>query len=186
MKRVGRAVDRAVGVLSGACAAISALLLVLMMLLIVVQVSVRQLGGSNLNLAVEMSGYAIAGITLLAAPYGLRSGAFIRVSLVYDRLAPVGRALLQLVFDCLGILYVGLLTYYLWEVAGDFQRGSVVSSTGTGTPLYLPLFVVVFGAAVCCLALAVEIVRDVLAAAAGTTGRAIRDRSVPAAPRSGL
>lgn len=171
MRQVGRALDRGVGALSSFCGVLSAVLLVLMMLVIVVQVALRGAFDVNLNVAIELSGYAIAAITLLAAPYGLRSGAFIRVTIVYDRLRPRPQALLRFLFDCLGLLYVGLLTYYLWDLTARFFVSGIVSSTGNKIPQYLPLALVLLGAAVCFLAVLVEVARDVIAIAAGSTGR---------------
>lgn len=175
MGRICRSLDSLIDRLALAAMALSALLLVAMLAVISFEVAVRSTGLGNPNIALELGGYAIAAITLLSAAHGLRSGGFIRVTLIYDKLNERTQACLQILFNTVGLWYVGLLTWNLTQLALQFHQNNNVSATALGIPQYLPLIPVVLGSSVLGLVLVSDLMRAVGTLLSG--GGAQRDTS---------
>lgn len=116
----------------------SNVLLVALFLLINTEIVLRATLGKSTLVSDEYSGYLLCWLTLCGMLYAVRTGAFLQVAFVVNRLRGRGRALAEAVAALGGLFVCGVacystavLTYTTWRFHG-------VSTYFSETPLYLP------------------------------------------------
>jgi len=83
------------------------------------------------NALVEMQWYLFSVVFLLAAPWALRSGAHVRVDILYERVGPKGRAWINLIGTL--VLLLPFAAIGLWSCWG-FAAESIMSREGSNDP----------------------------------------------------
>lgn len=122
--------------------------------LVAAEVLGRSLFGYSLEFMEEISGYLLVAITFLAAADSFAAGSFMRVDVVYARLAPAARTRLERGLALLSAAFAGGLSWYLAKLVLSSYRNGVVSPNLTAIPLWLPQLAMVIGMlllAVACL-----------------------------------
>ena len=132
-------------------------LLICMMLMIAGDVALREFAGTSMLVASEMAGYMMVAVTFLSAGYSLRTGSFIRVTALLDRMPRVMRLFVQLLYDFLSLVYGLALGYFALQLALDSHARGIHSAQVSGTPLYIPQVAMVVGIGLLILAMLVEI-----------------------------
>ncbi|GGB38864.1 C4-dicarboxylate ABC transporter permease [Tistrella bauzanensis] len=99
---------------------------------------VLRLFGSSLHGAHELSGYVLAIVTSWGLAYALIEKAHIRIDVIYMRLSPRLRVVLDVVSILMMALFVIVLLSQVQELlAGTLRRGST-ANTPLQTPLWIP------------------------------------------------
>jgi TRAP-type C4-dicarboxylate transport system permease small subunit len=153
-------------------ARLSALVLGLLTLLILVEITLWNLFGKTTLIADEYSAYGLAGLVFLGAGWTLKEKGHIRITLVLGLLpARLARGI-EFLAGSTATLFLGYITYQLYRMAASAWRYGSTSGTLTATPLWIPQGVVVLGAAVFTLQMAVETLK-LLPPVAAVRGRSI-------------
>ncbi len=138
-------------------------LLVAMIGHILVEIVLRSFFAASTYVLDEFVGYGVAAMTFLAAGHTLRSGVFIRVNIVLDRLPAEGglRRGMEVFCAVVTLLAIALLVQFFWiSVSRHYTRGSV-SETIAEVPLWIPEGLVLIGLGILCIQLltyAVELI----------------------------
>ena len=93
----------------------------------------------------EYSGYLLVFITFLAASSSVRSGYFVRLNVVTQRLPKRAQDILNILAYALGVL---VLSFYLWRCFELFVQSlqrHTTSVTSLYTPLAFPQFFMIMG-----------------------------------------
>ncbi len=152
MRRIILIIDR----LSDFLAKISALVLGLMTVLILLEIFLWNVFQKTTLIADEYSAYGLAVLVFLGCGYTLKEKGHIRIELVLNRLpARLSRGL-KLVAGCISTLLLGYITWELGRMTFSAWHYGSTSGTLTATPLWLPQSVVVIGAGMFTLQMAVE------------------------------
>lgn len=120
-----------------AFAGLAAIFLSLMVVLVTVDVILREFGHTT-GVAVEISGYSLAGILFMGFAYTLRKGRHIRIRVVTDRLPERIR---QWLYIGNLIIALGLAVWFLWYT-GQYVIGAYNLKSVSMTPLRTPLWMV--------------------------------------------
>ncbi|WP_117238382.1 TRAP transporter small permease [Thermus sediminis] len=131
---------------------LAVLLGLFILLVILAQVAGRFLG-FVVPSALELAGFATAGLIFLGLAPTLRAGGHVRVVALWQRLPPGSRALverLSLLLSLLAALYAALQA---WGRVGESLRYGDLAPGLLPLPLWIPLAVVAFGVSVFALAL---------------------------------
>lgn len=138
-------VDRALTGLNRAAGAFAAVLLVYIFVHIIYEIVLRSFFNDSTFVLDEFVGYAVAGMTFLAAGYALNSGSLIRVDMAIGRLS--GRPRRWAEMFCL-VASFAMALFCSWWVGRDalrhFTRGSVSESIAE-VPLWIPVGAVWLG-----------------------------------------
>lgn len=114
------------------------LLLLASVAMIAVEVVMRRTVGWSFRGAHELSGYVLAISAAWAFAFALLEKAHIRVDVLYLRLGPAWRAVLDVTALSLLGLFVLIMAQQTWEVlATSLARGST-ANTPLRTPLWIP------------------------------------------------
>lgn len=147
--------------LSFAAGQISIAAIILMMGLISIEVFIRKSFGLSTRVAHDVSGYLLVAVTFLGAAETLRRGRHLRVTILFDRLGPKLRFVLDIVNVTIAIAFVSLL---LWTTGGmvmdSFVRGNLTDGV-IQFPEYVPQALMPLGLAIL-LAQLFVILRDTL------------------------
>jgi TRAP-type C4-dicarboxylate transport system permease small subunit len=93
----------------------------------------------------EFSQYAMASIFALAAGPAIRTGVHVRISLVTELLPEKGRKYLDLLANITALVVVALIVFAMWsKVSTSFER-SILATSVTQTPRWIPQAVVLWG-----------------------------------------
>jgi TRAP-type C4-dicarboxylate transport system permease small subunit len=131
-------IARGIGALSRATRLAAGLILVGMTAFILVEILLRLLRGTGTNVLVEFIGYALAGMTFLAASGTMRDGGMVRIGLVLSRVPAGVRRILDMFCVLCGIATVGTATFFVTrEMWQSFQRGYETDSL-VALPSWLP------------------------------------------------
>jgi TRAP-type C4-dicarboxylate transport system permease small subunit len=160
-------IDKVIDILSKAAVAISALSLVFLVFMITAYVFVREFLYGQWLFVEEWSGYLLVLIFYWACAYALRSGAHIKVDIVFrlfpDRVKPWVECVSALMAtSILGFLIKGSIDWVIYAV-----EERVVSDYPSLTPMWIPLAFVPIGLGHFGLAMGLETVRRVTVAVAG-------------------
>ena len=148
MDTIVKHITRAVARVSDVGGYVSALAIFLIMVLVCTEVFLRTFLRTSTLIADEMSGYLNAVVLFLGLAYTLKEGGFIRVELVYLRLrGRIGMAIKWLIV-LTSLAYVGVVIYYLWKHIAYSYTFNIRSPDVTGTPLYIPQFLMWIGAVI--------------------------------------
>ena len=143
--------------------AFAALALLLMLVVILGGVVGRTFLGSPLiENHEELSGYLLVGFVFFGLPASFESGAFVRVSLGFNRLPIKARARVEHGLLAIATLYLVVLAYFSWTLAVRSLHFGTVSVGGSGILLYVPQGLMAVGATLFCFYLAVKTVIAVL------------------------
>lgn len=148
-------------VVSGLGRAVSFLVLGMMGLIVVEMVS-RGMFERSLPWTHELSSWLLTTFIFLGGPYALLRGQFVRVDVVFERLSPRARFLVDLLFSTtLFAAFVGVL---VWR-GGDFFMSSFAmgerSATGVwGGPVWLVKLMIPLGSSLLCLAWVAHLLRS--------------------------
>ena len=155
MQRIIMAIER----LSDVLAKLSALVLGLMTLLILVEIFLWNIFTKTTLIADEYSAYGLAALIFLGAGYTLKEKGHIRITLVLGRLPQRLALVVELLAGSTATIFVGYITWQLMRMTLSAWRYGSTSGTLTGTPLWVPQSLIVVGAAVFTLQMAVETVK---------------------------
>ena len=142
--------------LSDILAKLSALVLGLMTLLILVEIFLWNIFTKTTLIADEYSAYGLAALIFLGAGYTLKEKGHIRITLVLSRLPQRLALVVELLAGSTATIFVGYITWQLMRMTLSAWRYGSTSGTLTGTPLWVPQSLIVVGAAVFTLQMAVE------------------------------
>ncbi|MFK7963411.1 MAG: TRAP transporter small permease [Burkholderiaceae bacterium] len=138
-------IDKALTGLNRLAGAFAAVLLVYIFVHIIYEIVLRSFFDDSTFVLDEFVGYAVAGMTFLAAGYALNAGSLIRVDLAVGRLKGRPRRWAELV--CLGASFAMAAFCARWvgrDAWRHFTRGSVSESIAE-VPLWIPVGVVWLG-----------------------------------------
>ena len=96
----------------------------------------------------EVSGYLNAAIIFLGLSYTLGANGFLRVEFVYDRFKGRLKRFFKWANVLMGLVYVIILSIYLWRHVLYSYHRKVASIYFTETPLFIPQAVVGMGAVI--------------------------------------
>ncbi len=128
-----RAVDR----LSTWVSRASAVVLMLMMGLIVLEVCLREIGGTSTKVAHEFSGYMLVAVALWSAAEVMSGDKHINVTVVTERLRPRARGVLRRVIHVLTLVLVAIL----FVSSAGLVVHSIQTGTVTGGLYQIPAFI---------------------------------------------
>lgn len=145
MLRIASKIVQGTGYCAGAA-------VVLILLLVCVEVVARMFNSST-QIADEYAGYLNAALIFLGLGYSLKEGAFIRVELLYDRFKDGMLFFARAVITLSALVFAAIVTYYLivhtyYAYTQDVRAVSILQ-----TPEWIPMTIVVIGAAVLTLQL---------------------------------
>jgi len=130
-----------------------ALLLGLFILLVILAQVVGRFLGFVVPSALELAGFATAGLVFLGLAPTLRAGGHVRVVALWGRLSPRARVWAEGLSLGLGFFAAFYAAIALWlKTAESFRFGDLAPGLFP-LPLWIPLAVVAFGASVFALAL---------------------------------
>jgi len=135
--------------------------IVLMMLMMTGESVFRTFFGFSLMVSDEFSGYFLMASVFMGIGYCMRSHALLRVTIIYDRLPPAVRSVLQLVFDVMSLGFVLILASQLFRVVGNSYRDGTLSISQAEIPVWIPQTIMPIGISILILALVVEIARSI-------------------------
>jgi TRAP-type mannitol/chloroaromatic compound transport system permease small subunit len=135
---VVRAIDRVVdaaGYLAGG-------LYVAMAFFVTYDALARKWGGAvglpTTRVTDEISGYILAVAATWGFAYALRTGAHVRVDVLFPYMARSVKTLLDFVAHALMALFAAVIAWKIWTLVADSMQSDVRSSTYLLTPLYIP------------------------------------------------
>ena len=145
--------------------------LITMLIVIGVDILTRSLFNFSFEISDELGGYMLVVITFVSLPVCQINDSFHHVELVQSRLSPFARAVSHIIFDLLSLTFCALL---LWQLArfeiSSFRFGDR-APTYLGTPLWIPQFVMMLGAAALCFSIVRTLTADIARLrAAGSMG----------------
>lgn len=152
MHRLARALDRLIGAVCLAGAALAAALVLVSLGLVAYSVLMRYFLNRPIPWVDELVGYLLVGLVMLAAADALRRGEHIAVDLWTGRLGPRGRQ----VSDAVGlaaVLVVGIaLVIGGWQTAAFSELLGIRSTGYLAVPIHLPQTLIAIGGALLSLA----------------------------------
>ncbi len=171
--------DRAVGLLTRAGIALSALTLLVALAAIGYGVAMRYLFNRPIPWVDELVGYLLVAMVMLAAADALRKGEHIAVDIVTERLGRRGRR----VTAAAGLLAVAVCGAFLieegWGMVAFSRMIGIVSTGSLAVPIWLPQLLIPIGGALLLLAALAGLVRM-------AQGRPPTDEVHPPADEAGL
>jgi TRAP-type C4-dicarboxylate transport system permease small subunit len=151
------ALDRLVGRLCRACGVLAAVAVVAILAIVCIETVLRQFDAS-LQVTDEIAGYLNAAAIFLGLAWTLREGGFIRVELVYDRVAGNLKQALRWMIVLTATIFSALTLWIcMRQVIYAFDRDTRAVSI-IDTPEWIPQSVMVLGLAVLLLQLVAWIV----------------------------
>jgi TRAP-type C4-dicarboxylate transport system permease small subunit len=163
--------------LDGACrgaAWLAACLVLAIFVLMIAQSAFRGLGWSTGGVN-DVVGWLTAGAASLAMAHSFRSGDFVRVGLLFERLAPGPRRALELVALTIGAGASGYLALWAAAYVAESWRLHDMPTGQAVVPLWIPQSSLALGAALLLLAVLADLV-TVLRGGAPSYERALAER----------
>jgi len=146
------ALDRIVGRIAYACGVLSGVCVVAILVLVCGETLLRQVEMSLL-VTDEIAGYLNAALVFLGLAWTLRSGGFIRVELLYDRLTGATKQAVRWLILLTSLIFAAVLVWVaIRHVVYAFQRDTRAVSV-IDTPEWIPQSVMVVGLVVLLLQL---------------------------------
>lgn len=154
-------VARIAELLFAVCRWLAGLALILTIAVVTAEIVMRNFFGQSLQLSEEFGGYLLVATMFLGFADSYRAGALMRIEMIYDALTPRARAIVDLVYDVLAFVAVGILAWFgLRMVISSINRGSQ-APTLIETPLWIPQLSIPIGLSVLLVALALAVADDV-------------------------
>jgi TRAP-type C4-dicarboxylate transport system permease small subunit len=129
------------------CSFICMAALVVMLAVIGLDIATRALLNFSFEISDELGGYLLVVITFVSLPVCQVNDSFHHVEFVQSRLSPRGRAVSHVIFDALSLAFCVLLLWQLGRFELSSWRFDDHAPTYLATPLSLPRFAMVAGAA---------------------------------------
>ncbi len=133
--------------LSNWMAAVSAVMLGLMTVLILAEIFLWNFFEKTTLIADEYSAYGLAAIIFLGAGYCLKERGHIRITLVLHFLPNKVERVIAFLATGATTVFMGYLWWYLYLMVASAYRYESTSGTLTHTPLWIPMGVMLAGAA---------------------------------------
>jgi len=130
-----------------------ALLLGVFILLVILAQVVGRFLGFVVPSALELAGFATAGLIFLGLAPTLRAGGHIRVVLVQQKLPPRARGWLEGLSLLLSVVAAFYAAFHAWEKAWESLRFGDLAPGLLPLPLWMPLALLALGLSVFALAL---------------------------------
>lgn len=140
-----RSMRAALDSLTDVMAIVSGGLFLLLSLYITLNVVARSALGASVPGMEELSGYILAAGGLLAQGHALKSGAHIRMDVLFHYFPARLQAALDVGAFVLMVLFAGVLATYSWRNTLESLEGGTRSVGLLQTPLYIPQAVIAFG-----------------------------------------
>jgi TRAP-type mannitol/chloroaromatic compound transport system permease small subunit len=86
----------------------------------------------------EISGYMLAVAATWGFAYALRTGAHVRVDVLFPYMARRVRTTVDFVAQVLMALFAAVISWKIWALVADSMQSDMRSSTYLLTPLYIP------------------------------------------------
>ena len=86
----------------------------------------------------EISGYMLALAATWGFGYALRSGAHVRIDVLFPYLAPRLKTVVDFIALVLMALFAAVVSWKVWTLVADSWQSGMRSSTYLLTPLYIP------------------------------------------------
>ena len=128
------------------CRVLCELALVALVILISVEV-VSRVFHFSFEFVDEIGGYLLSALTFLSLPVALIGGAYHQVEYFHDRLGVRGKAIADLFFALLSLLFTLVLEWQLWRLVTRSFASGVVAPTLLGTPMWIPQSAMLLGTA---------------------------------------
>ena len=135
-----------------------------LVLVIIIGVTFRYVLKLPLRFDAEYTGYLLIMISFVGAAYALKAGSHVRVDIVIRYLPRRLHAWIQVVTDIISLGCMGLLFWYMWDMAYSNLVRGVLSSTPMETPLGIIQMLLPLGALLFILTLLVEFAKSLRAA----------------------
>ena len=155
MRQIILIIDR----LSDLLAKLSALVLGLMTVLILLEIFLWNLFQKTTLIADEYSAYGLAVLIFLGCGYTLKEKGHIRIDLILNLLPYRLALLLKFIAGLVSTILLGYITWQLGRMTFSAWHYGSTSGTLTATPLWVPQSLIVIGAAMFTLQMAVETVK---------------------------
>ncbi len=145
--------------LSDVMANISAVILGLMALLILVEIFIWNMFEKTTLISDEYSAYGLAAIIFLGSGYCLKEKGHIRITLVLGFLPERLNRIITFAATLITTVFMGYLWWYLFKMVQSAIRYGSTSGTMTHTPLWIPMTIMLIGAACLFIQLAATTVK---------------------------
>jgi TRAP-type C4-dicarboxylate transport system permease small subunit len=134
---------------------------IVMLVVIGVDILTRSLFNFSFEISDELGGYMLVVISFVSLPVCQISDSFHHVELIQSRLSPFGRAVSQIIFDVLSLVFSALLLWQLTRFELSSFRFGDRAPTYLATPLWIPQSAMMLGAAALCFSVARTLAADV-------------------------
>ncbi|MEN8210607.1 MAG: TRAP transporter small permease [Thermodesulfobacteriota bacterium] len=145
--------------LSDVMANISAVILGLMALLILIEIFIWNMFEKTTLVSDEYSAYGLAAIIFLGSGYCLKEKGHIRITLVLGFLPERLNRIITFAATLITTVFMGYLWWYLLKMVQSAIRYGSTSGTMTHTPLWIPMTIMLIGAACLFIQLAATTVK---------------------------
>jgi C4-dicarboxylate transporter, DctQ subunit len=172
---IQKVLDQAVASAALGLAGAGVLCVIAMMVVVTYEVVSRYLLNSPTMWSDEISSYLLIAIVFLGLAQNLRRGDHIRIDIITEKVSARVRAWLELFAYAVGLVFSVLLTIGVWIRFYNFWMRHTLSDSPLMTPLWIPMFPVLLGAAIFALAMLSGLVTRVRSGSGGA-------RSDPVAP----
>jgi TRAP-type transport system small permease protein len=151
-------IQRAIVLLTNLGLWTSGIAVLFMILLITLEVAGRKLFGFSTLVADEFSGYLLVITTFMGGAYTLKMKGFTRMETIYNRFKGVSRWLIDLAFNLVSLVFLGIVDYWVWvHIFSSYQSG-LTSISIFQTPLYIPQLFMGIGATMLLFEVALQVV----------------------------
>ena len=128
------------------CRVLCELALVAMVILISAEV-VSRVFHFSFEFVDEIGGYLLSALTFLSLPVALIGGSYHQVEYFYGRLDPHRKAVADLFFSLLSLLFALVLEWQLWRLVTRSFASGVVAPTLLESPVWIPQSAMLLGTA---------------------------------------
>ncbi|MBO8087245.1 MAG: TRAP transporter small permease [Marichromatium sp.] len=127
--------------------------LILLVVLVLVEIVGRSFFDYSTMIADEYSGYLYLSIVFFGLAYGLNTDSHIRITIITSRVSEEANRWIDIVAGTLGLIVMGTVIFYAWELVLDTKLMDMVSEGVSETPLYLTQIPMVVGSVLLFIAL---------------------------------
>jgi TRAP-type C4-dicarboxylate transport system permease small subunit len=135
--------------------------LVVMLVVIGLDILTRALLNFSFEISDELGGYMLVVIAFVSLPVCQVNDSFHHVEFVQSRLSPRGRAVSHVIFDLLSLAFCAALVWQLGRLEITSWRFEDQAPTYLATPLWIPRFAMVAGAAALTFSVARTVAADI-------------------------
>lgn len=150
---------RCMDALSLAAAMVAGALLALGVIVVVEMVVVRYVLGQSTTWQTELTTFSITAAMLLGAPYVLKTGGHVAVTVLPDHLRGLPQKLMQLVASLVGLAFCLALAYGAWHYFFEAWNGGWETGTVWNPPLWPAILPFAVGASLLSLQYVAEMLR---------------------------